>query len=100
MAQQKEALFSKRVARFLSDLPYTWHVRVPAFLAGLPDRIGCCNGQFFAFELKTSEKAPRSPLQKHIIQKMVDAGAYARFVYPENWEETQGHLQEFIWRTK
>ena len=100
MATQKESLFSKRVRKRLDAIPYCWSMRCHGLLAGLPDLIGCVNGQFFALELKTSAKAPRSKLQGYVIDKIQSAGGYARFVYPENEEETFKHLHDFVWRQK
>jgi hypothetical protein len=93
MSRQGESIFSDKVKKFLDKLPNTWHVRVPAFLAGLPDRWACINGRFVALEVKLSAKADKRPLQRHIINQMQKCGAYAEFVYPENWEEVKKELE-------
>jgi hypothetical protein len=82
------------VKRYLDDLPKTWHFRLPAVLAGLPDRLACINGRFVALEIKRSESAPRSKIQIHVLGLIEKAGGLSLFVYPENWEEVKNKLNE------
>jgi Holliday junction resolvase len=61
---------------------------------GTPDILGCANGIFVALELKASAKSRRSKLQEYNIKKINDAGGFARFVYPENWDYVQEELKK------
>jgi Holliday junction resolvase len=92
LAKQKESLFTVKVRKYLNELG-VFHFRAHGFLAGLPDIIGCYQGRFIALEIKASEKAPRSKLQQHIIQKIRLAGGQAFFVYPENFERIKYNLE-------
>jgi len=98
LAKNKESLFQKKVQANLDRLPYTWHFRYHGILAGMPDLMGCCNGRFFALEVKVSATARRSKLQEFVLKRMDTAGAYATFVYPENFEVVMAYLQRIAYK--
>lgn len=62
-------------------------------LGGIPDFLGCINGQFVALELKKDNTSPPSALQAYILEKIRKAGGMAFVVSPENWEEIYAHLK-------
>lgn len=98
MPKQKETRFKEKVLPILKLLPNTWVIKTQMVSAlGIPDLIGCCNGRFFALELKNSRKEAerahgRARLQAHIILKIRDAGGFAEFCYPENWPDIHERL--------
>lgn len=59
--------------------------------------MGCRNGKFFGLEVKRSEaearkKTGRTVLQRHVLQKIRDAGGFAEFIYPENQDDVIENL--------
>ena len=53
----------------------------------------CVAGKFGALEVKRSAKEKtEGTLQEYNINKIKDAGGYARFVYPENFEKIKTEL--------
>lgn len=92
----KESQFQAKVVKYLRSLPNTWLVNIwgGGFqTAGVPDVIACINGRFIALELKV-EQGRASPLQSRNIEKINEAGGYARVVYPKDWEELKLKLAE------
>lgn len=84
----QETRFAAKVDKRIKNLPNSfWFNIQQAALRGHPDRIGIINGTFVALELKASAKAARAELQKWHLNKVSACGGYARFVYPENFEE-------------
>ena len=65
---------------------------------GIPDIVGCYNGTYFALEVKKAKSEVynkygimkdkgRIVLQKYNIQKTIECGGFASFIYPENMNE-------------
>jgi len=63
-------------------------------IRGTPDILMCLNGRFVALELKRSSTAPATELQRYNIQKLDEAGGFAKICYPENFEEIFEQLKE------
>ena len=90
---QAETLFKKKVRATLKKLPLSWWLTAQMLsILGIPDLIGCVNGKFVALELKISKEAAerksgKTVLQARILLLIRNAGGYAEFVYPENWEK-------------
>ena len=83
-----EANFQRRVIQRLKSIKGLYYFKKEAkAIRGIPDIIICYKGQFFAWELKRSEKHQATALQKHNIAKINKAGGYAAIVYPENFAE-------------
>ena len=95
---QPETIFTNRLGKRIKALPNSWFIKIQMVaLTGIPDWIGCINGRFIALEVKTNEKevnAKRATLQRYIIRQLVQCGAYAKFVYPENIDRIVGELDE------
>ena len=95
MASKPETLFKKKVIDALLKIP-----RVAVFVIqqmskrGDPDLLVCFNGAFIALELKKDTKSKASPLQKHILGKVTQAGGYARVCSPENLETILAEIKE------
>ena len=101
MSKGPEALFrDKVVVPWLKSIPnLKFFLKESASIRGIPDIIGCCNGKFFALELKASEKEfrkrnPRKALQQYFQVQWEEVGAFVRFVYPENWPDTKEALAQ------
>lgn len=67
---------------------------------GIPDRLGCLNGKFFALEIKTcrenaEKRTGTTALQRYNVDKINRHGGFARFIYPENMDEVLDEL--FKW---
>ena len=61
--------------------------------SGIPDIIGCVNGQFLAIECKAG-KGKTTALQNRELQRIADAGGEALVVY--DTPEAYGQLREVI----
>jgi len=69
----------------------------PTSVRGQSDRIGVINGKFICLEFKASVKEmghPREKLQRHFIERVLKAGGYGSFVYPENQDIVMDRLRE------
>lgn len=90
----KESVFQHRVIKWLREEQGCYVIKNSA-VSGVP--VGCpdiffCKGNFYGFiEAKPSEKAKFQPLQKITLDKL-DAWAWARVAYPENWEKIKKEL--------
>jgi hypothetical protein len=88
------------VDKRLKALKGCWFVNIQQVaIRGIPDRIGCINGKFFALELKVGKCAKRARLQIYIVNKIKSAGGFAEFVYPENLEEVLENLNGYAHST-
>lgn len=61
---------------------------------GIPDIIGVCNGKFFAWELKATDKDKADPLQRHVLEKIKRAGGIARVVSPGHFSVALRELKD------
>lgn len=90
--KQPETKFKEKVLPLLRALPNSWVFKTQLVaVCGIPDIIGCINGKFCALELKRNSTEARRltgrvKLQGHILLLIRNAGGYAEFCYPENWE--------------
>lgn len=92
---QAETLFGIKVDKRLRELDNCWFCNIQQVaIRGIPDRLGCIDGKFFALELKTSKHARRAKLQEYIIEKICEAGGYGAFVYPENLDQVIEQLRD------
>lgn len=87
---QPETKFKLKVQSFLKrefgDKIYFIKVQMVS-LRGVPDIIGCINGNFFAFELKVGKnKVKPDSLQALHLSMIKQAGGIAREVTPETLE--------------
>lgn len=98
--KQPETRFKDKIFPILKKLPNSWWMKTQTLATvGVPDLIGVVNGRFCALELKRARKEAfrthgRVRLQGKILMDMRNAGAYAEFVYPENWDEIHIELSE------
>ena len=84
-----EALFQKRVLKELRERGVFCFTKEAKSIRGLPDIVGCYNGVFFGWELKTSESEARRNtgrivLQRHILRLIQRAGGIGEIVHPKN----------------
>lgn len=90
--KQPETRFKEKILPILQKLPNSYFIKTQMVaLLGVPDIIGCVSGKFCALELKRNSKEAkrltgRVRLQGHILLLIRNAGGYAEFCYPENWE--------------
>ena len=92
-----EKNFAKKVDQFLLIIPGVQLFNIQALqVRGIPDRMGTIGGRAVLLELKREPpKKPyrgREKLQAKTLRDYALAGAYARFVYPENWDEIREDL--------
>lgn len=79
----------------LKKLKSTWFVKVSDRVkSGIPDIILCVKGAFVVLELKRSKSHPATPLQRHTMQEIYEAGGSTWLVYPENWDIVFEELKE------
>ena len=97
-----EYAFEKKAVMKLRRLPTSyWPDKPPtSSLRGTADRTGCINGIMCALEFKRDSKEAsklkgRIVLQKHILNKIRDAGGYAAVVWPENWPLVYEEIKAF-----
>lgn len=62
---------------------------------GVADIFFCFEGFYGWLEVKKSRNAPKRPGQQAFIDKM-DEWSWAKFVYPENWEEVKKELTKIL----
>lgn len=70
------------ILAYLRNRPQTWRFKVgagPFQASGLPDIIGCSDGRFFAFEVKTPGRKA-TPLQAATLAAIRRAGGVAETV--------------------
>jgi hypothetical protein len=98
MAKQPEARFKNKIVPLIRKLPNTdGFIKEAGAIIGLLDSYWCINGRFVGLEFKkdlqeTFKNDRRTIHQRRTIEKIIAAGGYAKFVYPENWEETYADL--------
>lgn len=91
-----EAKFQSKIVKHLRSKGF-WVMKLkPGFgvPAGTADIFFCKEGFYGWLEVKASKKAKKQPGQEAFIAKMA-AWSYARFVYPENWEEIKAEIDQF-----
>lgn len=64
----------------------------PNYIQGIPDLLVLYRDKWAALEVKKNEDAPHRPNQDYYISIM-NGMSFAKFVYPENKEETLNELQ-------
>lgn len=82
MAKKPESKLQQRIQKALkARYPRSWWVKFHGGIfsaAGVPDLLGCVNGQFFALEVKCPGKLRTlTPIQAQVIDKLQRAGACA-----------------------
>lgn len=86
LSRQPEARFKSQVLKRLRQIPNSyWQAMNPAWIAGIPDIIGCYRGIYWALELKM-EWGKLSPKQSHEISKISRAGGKTAVVTPRNFD--------------
>lgn len=94
MSLQKNRLESsleKCVLRELNKIGFAFKKEAKS-LRGYPDIIACIQGHFVALEIKRNnyerqKNSGRIKLQKYVLEKMHEQGAFVALVSPENWHE-------------
>ena len=82
MAKQPESRLQARIQNILRKQVGGYWVKIwggPFQKAGVPDLLGCVDGCFFAFEVKT-ETGKATPLQLHTLDLIEQAGGCAHIV--------------------
>lgn len=84
MADTSETKIKKEIVVYLDSLkPDLWHTamhNVGYTRKGIPDRLCCYKGLFFALEIKAPGKKP-TPWQEREIADISEAGGIAQVVY-------------------
>ena len=90
--KKPETKFREKVDAFLDSI-WAWHESIQQkAIRGTPDKLCCIHGKFVALELKASEKATITVLQRHKLKEIFENGGYAYLVYPENFDEIKANL--------
>lgn len=79
MAKQKEGKLSANICKTLRKKVGGWWQKIwqgPFSSAGIPDILGCVDGQFYAFETKRGRNE-LEPIQVETIKRLRAAGAVA-----------------------
>lgn len=79
-----ESAITGEIQRFLSVTPGWWGFKVQgggSQMRGVPDIVGCYNGQFVGFEVKRPVVGRLSKLQEHRIEQIKAAKGRAFVVY-------------------
>jgi hypothetical protein len=85
VAQKPETSFRKKVVQALKTFPKTYIISISQrSIRGTPDLLVCIQGHFVALEIKSSLKASISELQRHALQKILEAEGVAFIIAPEN----------------
>lgn len=83
-----EKNFENKVKKYLKE-QNAWFIKYwggGAFTkSGIPDLLCCVNGYFVAVELK-APNGKVSEIQKHVINKINEAGGIAIALYPKDYE--------------
>lgn len=92
-----ESKFQQQVIRELKErLPGCIVLKNdPNYIQGIPDLLVLYGEKWAALECKRSADAKRRPNQEFYISKMDEMGI-ARFIYPENKEETLDEIQQAL----
>lgn len=86
--RKPETVFKERIYPKLRALPKCWVEKIDQVSKrGIPDFLMCLSGQFIALELKKDDKCRPDPLQRHVMNKIDQAGGISFEVNPQNWEE-------------
>ncbi len=92
--KQPETKFKEKVLKKLRELDGLWCVKTQfVSIAGIPDIIGCYNGRFFAWELKT-DKGRATKLQQYILKQIGKAGGITAVVSPKTFEKDLKNLRK------
>ena len=88
-----EAAFQTRLLAKLRALPWSYWVKIQCAQNGTPDILGCIGGRFVGLELKKDQKSKPTKLQTFTLEKIDDAGGYARVVRPDDAHELIDQLK-------
>lgn len=95
MANQPEKKFENEVKRYLTSIGAWWYKTMGTSYtrAGVPDILAVLNGRMIALEIKAAHGRP-SALQLREIDRIRQAGGYARVLYPKDFESLKRDLEE------
>ena len=99
MALTPEGRVKARTRKVLEELE-CWYFMPPANgygRAGIPDFVGCLNGQFFAIEAKAG-KGKTTALQDREIAQIKSCGGFALVVNEKNIDSLKAQIDE--WRRR
>ena len=93
MAMTPEAKVKKKVTQHLKTMRayYFYPVTGGYGKSGVPDIIGCHNGNFFGIECKAGKNKPTA-LQEKNLQEIRDAGGIALVVNEDNIDDVLEHI--------
>ena len=95
MPKKPETLFKEKVKAKIKPLPRSWWFKTQLVaLRGIPDLIGCVNGQMVALELKKDDASLCDPLQQFVLRQIIKAGGIGLVVTPNNFDSVYRVLKE------
>lgn len=98
MSNGPEKTFQNKVIRELKAMGcYVLNVPGGSIKRGIPDLLFCAGGHWCALELKVRGNYP-DDLQRYHIREMLKAGAYAKVVYPDEWDSVKSEIEDMVKR--
>lgn len=93
----KESDFQAKIIKWLrSKGCFVWKCQQnSATQRGVADIFFCYEGFYGFIEVKQAKNSPKRPGQQAFIDKMAK-WSWAKFVYPQNWEEIKQELEELL----
>lgn len=67
-----------------------------SYIQGIPDLSVFCGNKYAMLEVKKDSRASHQPNQDVYISQFSSWGAFAAFVYPENFDEVMGKLERYF----
>lgn len=96
MSKKPETTFKEFCADEIATLPNVFYMKLEAgAVRGYADIFMVVNTFAFVWELKKSIKEDATALQLYNLRRAKKAGAIARLVYPENFDECFAEVKHF-----
>jgi Holliday junction resolvase len=93
-----EKNFEERVKKYLIDKG-AYVRKMPGgsqMRKGTPDIFACYKGRFIALETKAPKGDAEQLLQIRNLEWIREAGGYARFLFPDDFEEFKKELEDMV----
>jgi hypothetical protein len=96
MSKQPETKFKEKVLVKLRQVPKSYWIKIQSVaIRGIPDILGVVNGRFVALELKVPpNRLHAGSLQWFTLKALEAAGAVAREVIPDNFDEILEEIKQ------
>lgn len=93
----RENKFQKKVIDAVLAIPGSLVLKNDSsYIQGIPDLSVFCGNKYAMLEVKQSATAPHQPNQDFYISQFSDWGAFAAFIYPENFDHVLAGLKGYF----